>query len=388
MTKETNEIKISLIINEKDINKEIYFLDNYDSCHDNLKELNELNTKIYIDNDEKNHEYKKYFKPKEKKEYEIKLKFNINLTDCSYMCAGCKNIKKITFINFNTKNVTDMKYMFYKCENLKKINNILAFDTKNTKNIDYMFYCCHNLVNLDLSSFDLKNIRNTKSIFCNCKSKIKKKDNNFDDNPKKDKYNIAFLGKNEIPKYSKIKKNDENFNDNPPKDRYKIVFVGESGTGAKTTLINRLNTGLFEINTNSTLSANYQTKQIKLKNNKKFSLDFWDTAGQERFRSLIKFFIKDSDCIIIGFDITHSRSFEEIQNFWFQISKDISGANLFYLIGNKIDLSHERKVDKIKARKYALENNMKYFEISCKTGEGIKEFFDDLVKSLVDDNHD
>ena len=81
-----NEIEISIIIDNKDINNKIYFLDNEyiennlnKSSHDNLKELNELNTELYIkkDNKEKKEKYKKYFIPEEEGIYNIKLKFNI-----------------------------------------------------------------------------------------------------------------------------------------------------------------------------------------------------------------------------------------------------------------------------------------------------------------------
>ena len=110
-----NEIDIKLKINKNDINKEIYFLDNIDTIdingnihsHDNLKELNELNSKIY--KNDKEEKYKKYFIPEEEGEYNIKLKFNINLIDCSFMFAGCKNIIDINFINFNTKYVKNME---------------------------------------------------------------------------------------------------------------------------------------------------------------------------------------------------------------------------------------------------------------------------------------
>ena len=54
-----NQINILIKINKEDINKEIYFLDNgYYFCgeeyynHNNLKELNDLNTELYI-NDKK-----------------------------------------------------------------------------------------------------------------------------------------------------------------------------------------------------------------------------------------------------------------------------------------------------------------------------------------------
>jgi surface protein len=88
--------------------------------HDNLKELNELNTDIYIN--KKKEKYQKYFIPDKEGEYDIILKFDINITNCSYMFAGCKNITNIEFISFNTKYVTNMKYMFYECRNLKNLS--------------------------------------------------------------------------------------------------------------------------------------------------------------------------------------------------------------------------------------------------------------------------
>ena len=78
-----NEINISIKVDKEDINKNIYFLDNYafidnennEHFHDNLKELNELYTKLYINN--KEYKYKKYFIPEKEGEYNIILKFYI-----------------------------------------------------------------------------------------------------------------------------------------------------------------------------------------------------------------------------------------------------------------------------------------------------------------------
>ena len=57
-----NEIDLIIKIDKNDINNKIYFIDNYNNNHDNLKELNKLNTELYIDN--YNYEYNKYFEPK------------------------------------------------------------------------------------------------------------------------------------------------------------------------------------------------------------------------------------------------------------------------------------------------------------------------------------
>ena len=99
INKYPNEIDIIIKVGKYDINNKIYFLDNFDAFDYNnkqnhfrngLKELNDKNAELYINNIK--YKYEKYFIPKEEGEYEIKLKFNINLTDCSYMFASCNTI--------------------------------------------------------------------------------------------------------------------------------------------------------------------------------------------------------------------------------------------------------------------------------------------------------
>ena len=79
--------------------------------NNNDEEFNKLRTKLYIK--DKLIPFKKYFIPDKEGEYKIKLKFNIDLTDCSYMFAGCENIIKLDFISFNTFFVKNMKSMFF-----------------------------------------------------------------------------------------------------------------------------------------------------------------------------------------------------------------------------------------------------------------------------------
>ena len=161
--KNLNEINILIKVNENDINNEIYFINNNDEI---LDELNQINTQLYINNIKK--EYKKYFIPEKEGEYNIRLKFDITLTDCSYMFANCINLNKINFICFNTKYVNTMKYMFHKCKNLEYINNLFLFDTRNVTDISNIFSYCYNLNNLDLSSFNIKNVKKMNHLFDYC----------------------------------------------------------------------------------------------------------------------------------------------------------------------------------------------------------------------------
>jgi len=163
-----NEIKLKIKIDKEDINKDIYFLDNPNSMklkYNNLEELNELNTEIFINN--KKYKYKKSFKPEKEGLYEIKIKFNIKIKDCGYMFFGCSNLTNIDLSSFDTKNVNNMSAMFSNCSNLTNID-LSSFDTKNVNNMSHMFSWCSNLTNIDLSSFDTKNVNNISLMFCGC----------------------------------------------------------------------------------------------------------------------------------------------------------------------------------------------------------------------------
>ena len=182
---EKNEILLKLIIGEEDINKEIYFLDNGSfmnkenegDIHNNLKELNENNTQIYINNIE--HKYCKCFKPEKKGLYEIKIEIKIPITNCCHMFSCCNNIIEFDFSSFNTRSVTDMSHMFSSCQWIKYID-LSSFDTKNVINMNNMFSYCINLIEIDLSSFFTSNVTNMSYMFTFCPKLMKLNVENFD----------------------------------------------------------------------------------------------------------------------------------------------------------------------------------------------------------------
>ena len=177
MTK--NEIDIYINIEKEDVNKQVYFLNNYDTGEINnesidmnndsedINILNDENTEVYINKEKR--EYKKYFVPEKKGKYVIKLMFYMKLIDASYMFAGCEKITKINFISFHSIQITNMKYMFGGCKNLENVN-LFSFDTRIVTNMSYMFYHCYELKTLDLSSFNTKNVKDMCHMFSCCKS--------------------------------------------------------------------------------------------------------------------------------------------------------------------------------------------------------------------------
>ena len=173
-----NKIIMEIKINKDDINKKIYFLDNTDDIidgkkhfHDNLKELNDLNTEFYINN--KKYEYNKYFIPEKEGIYNILLKFNTSIKDCSFMFYDVKNITNIDFSSFDSKNAIDMSYMFSWCISLNSLQGISNLVTKNVTNMSYLFAECRSLISLpDISKWNIQNVTNMSLIFCGCISLI------------------------------------------------------------------------------------------------------------------------------------------------------------------------------------------------------------------------
>ena len=159
-----NEISLLINIDKYEVNKNKKFI----NTRGNLKEINELNTELYINNN--NCKFNTYFIPKHIGKYNIRFKFNFNLTDCSYMFAECTNIISLNLSNFKTTYIKNMEYMFYKCD-MKNIN-LFSFNTANVKYMNCMFGCCEYLKKLDIDFFDIKNVVDISSMFEGCSSLI------------------------------------------------------------------------------------------------------------------------------------------------------------------------------------------------------------------------
>ena len=106
----------------------------------------------------------------------------------------------------------------------------------------------------------------------------------------------------------------------------KTILIGESGVG-KTCIIVRFINNKFEDGTMSTTGANFISKSVEFDEyNETVLFQIWDTAGQERFRGLTKIFYKDAKIIILVYDSTNRKSFDEIKNYWYkQIKENANG---------------------------------------------------------------
>ena len=156
----------------------------------------------------------------------------------------------------------------------------------------------------------------------------------------------------------------------------KVVLLGESGVG-KTSIITRYVNNYFEDNSLTTNGASYTYKTIYLeKYNKSIKFEIWDTAGQERYRALTKIFYKNTNAVILCYDITKKGSFNEIKNYWFNEVKNNSPNDIVIAIAaNKSDLYESEEVNEEEAINYAKSVGVIFFETSAMNSSGIDDLF-------------
>ena len=153
----------------------------------------------------------------------------------------------------------------------------------------------------------------------------------------------------------------------------RISMLGDSTVG-KTSIIN----AFLNIEFSNTLLSNIgvektETKMI-MKDGNEMKIIIWDTAGQERFHSIATGTIKNSQGIVVSFDLTNRKTFENVIK-WLEDIRDNNNKIPIILFGNKCDLIEKREVDDEEAQEFAKNNNLEYFETSAKENINIKEGF-------------
>ena len=154
----------------------------------------------------------------------------------------------------------------------------------------------------------------------------------------------------------------------------KIGLLGDSSVG-KTAICNSFLNMEFNDDMLSTIGLEKLETKYKLHDGNTIKLILWDTAGQERFRSIALKSIKAVQGIIIVFDLTKKKSFENI-NSWLEIIKENLQDPCLVLFGNKADIEKEkREITSEEAKKFANSKKLLYYETSAKTKQGIDEGF-------------
>ena len=166
--------------------------------------------------------------------------------------------------------------------------------------------------------------------------------------------------------------------ENKFKNKYNIILGGSTIAGKTTYFESFFEKQYCEI-TCSSVGLDYRV--IKELNKSKFLL--WDTPRWfGRFDNQIKNKINKADGVILMFDLSKKKDFDELPQLLKLITEFHELKNFpVLLIGNKSDL--DIKVDEYEIEKFLdKENFIGYFEVSCKNYKGVEESVDFMINYI------
>jgi len=164
---------------------------------------------------------------------------------------------------------------------------------------------------------------------------------------------------------------------------FKVLLIGPAAVG-KTSILTRFVHNKFKENYEYTMGVDYLSKEVEFSNNIA-RLTIWDIGGQERFKFLRNTFYKGANGALLIFDLSRAHSYEEMQE-WIYEMKQLTYENIpFVLVGNKVDLVKDvgRFIDKVDIKKFAKNEGSIYIETSAKTGENVEGAFIELCLRMA-----
>ena len=156
-----------------------------------------------------------------------------------------------------------------------------------------------------------------------------------------------------------------------------IVVLGEEGRSAITT---RYWNNRFIEKYDPTIEDCAQKRVVV--DDYTYSVAVTDTSGTEQFKGMLELFMRNGNIFIIVYSITSRRSFDNIQQVYEQITNGITKNSICVLLGNKCDLEKQRQVSIQEGEELALLMNCLFSEVSAKTGENVKEIFENAIRAF------
>ncbi|KXX76101.1 Ras-related protein Rab-8A [Madurella mycetomatis] len=166
----------------------------------------------------------------------------------------------------------------------------------------------------------------------------------------------------------------------------KLLLIGDSGVGKSCCLL-RFSEDSFTPSFITTIGIDFKIRTIEL-DGKRVKLQIWDTAGQERFRTITTAYYRGAMGILLVYDVTDERSFNNIRTWFANVEQHATEGVNKILIGNKCDWEEKRVVSTERGQQLADELGIPFLEVSAKTNTNIDQAFyslaADIKKRIID----
>ena len=157
--------------------------------------------------------------------------------------------------------------------------------------------------------------------------------------------------------------------------------MGPPGSG-KSCLIKRFCENRFVSKYIATIGVDYGVKPHTV-DGQKVRVNFWDLSGHDAFYDVRNEFYKDSQGVVLVYDVGKPESFAALTAHVAEANKH--GAKIPGLPGvlcaNKVDA--RRAVSEADGRDFARSHNLAYFETSASTGASVVEVFEYVFAEVM-----
>ena len=316
--------------------------------------------------------------------YEIRLEDNLITNDtlleaflfdcqCSLFLVDGKNKESTNSVKVIMKKINNEKYPFMKRLIVENKSDIIPEEENEEikKLLNYYPF-------LDNIKISLKTGDNFENLLIQIYDKI---------NSNSSEENLFPLDK--VNKYTTILYQKEEY-----EGSISLMLLGDGRVG-KSNFMTRYANNKFSDEYLMTVGYNEAIKTLKIDNKNIYQLRLVDTAGQERYMSMPRNYYKNSDGILLLYDVESKESFKNIE-IWMNDIKEYTDKKddniVIYLIGNKIDLIYndnnndEEKVTKEEIEELANSLKVKYYDISCKWNLNIEEVMARIILDCLKNN--
>jgi small GTP-binding protein len=131
-----------------------------------------------------------------------------------------------------------------------------------------------------------------------------------------------------------------------------------------------------------TIGVNFATKKVNVAG-ADITLLLWDLGGQPRFQDVVMDYFRGSKLAIAVYEVSRPFTMFRLEDWIARLHGSVPDCDIF-LVANKIDERIEGMgVTPEEAKEFGETWNAKTFEVSAKTGQGVKEMFDAAAQHLV-----
>ena len=164
--------------------------------------------------------------------------------------------------------------------------------------------------------------------------------------------------------------------------RIKIISLGDANSG-KSCIIKRYCEKRFVPKYMQTIGIDYGVTKYN-DNGLDVRVNIFDFAGHPIFYEVRNEFYRDTQGVLLVYDVTNRESFRHLDDWLLEMRKYTSDVEDFIVAvcANKTDIGR-RVISEDAGRDYAEKKGFLYFELSAYSGKGVNEMFSNLFTDVI-----